>query len=184
MIIPVDPIYFEYGLDCLTCFAPDKTPSIIYAGFSGIKHGTHWLPGDPNLPNYIFRMYQYEACRWQGMIGGMRATYTIQSSLTRLTITKSIHYYVFYADPTNTCVINFQNQIGIGANEKFYGGEAAVFWLEPPEPESIAELSDLFGIPKNDQTTVLVYPVPTNEQVAKLQNFTAQIKISIKREFP
>lgn len=183
MNIPVDPEEYDYGDDCLLCHPAGETPKNIYASFSNIKRGATWVPGDADPPNEIYKLTQIAACMWDFTKAPLYFFHRKTATSTILSITYNAVLFAFVAQPPVVCGINFTNGIVNPAGVKYYGGEATIAWIEPSEEESLAELCNLFGIPTEAQTTALMYPVTPAKQVAKLQNFEENIKISIKRDF-
>lgn len=182
MIIPIDPDEYEYGGDCVACWPASSTPRYVYASFSNILRGNDWVPGDPDPPSETFKLTQDLTCRWTFSTATLQFFYEPTLDVTGLSIGLVANGVVFLGI-AGPCAINFVNFIQNPVGNKYYGGEASAFWIEPPESPSIGVLCDLLGIPQVQETTALVYPIQPEKQVAKLQNFTENIKISIKRDF-
>lgn len=183
MEIPVDPEQLLYGQNCNICFAPSFTPFYIYFSYTGILRGDLWAGGDPDPPNEIYKLDQIHPCIWEATVNGLKIVYNTGLGQTIVGITHPAVGEIFGAEPAGNCLQEFINDHQVPHNRKYYSGSAYVTWIEPPEYNSLSALCDLFNIPQNNETTALPYPVDPDQYVVKLQNFTENIKISIKRDF-
>jgi len=100
----------DYGDDCLTCFAADKTPRYLWGSLRDVQKGNGWMPIFPEPPNGDFMLTQHPIvpCFWSGAIGGFTITFETAGPGTLIIIWHPIAGGAFRGFSANDCVWFFE----------------------------------------------------------------------------
>lgn len=136
LIIPPEPDPFSD--DDTECFPAGKTPSIMYAAFTGIIKGADWSDAFPEPPNQIFTLPRREgkpyiwhmnAGFWDVFYEAKGGAFPPWQSWLRLWYNGPPLYTVFSTHIVATCVTGFENGVTEPPNKRWIGGYGSVWHL-------------------------------------------------------
>lgn len=183
MGIETDPIGYEYGNNCLACWAPGLTPKNLVVDIEGVTRGALWAPGMPDPPNGRYLLTQgVIPCQWLFDVAG-----TVGSYHTGIPGSQLLLYWfavpMFLGNSGNSCVFSFTNTLTCPTNE-YCGGRAIVFQLEPiggvPSITDIMELINMKGRPSRKTE---IFPLDNQHLVAMFADLVESTRIRIKYDF-
>lgn len=184
MGIETDPIEWEYGNNCLTCWDAGMTPKLLIASVSGIKIGGAWNPAMPMPPNGIHILTQdISPCYFKGRPAPINDYYETSIPGSRLIINATAMVTAFDGASGNNCVFEFANT-QVNPALAYYGGRGAVAQGTPgSSPISIADLLELLNMDGRESRKFEFFPLDSSHIVAMFADQVESTRIRFKYKF-
>lgn len=183
MGIPTNPDDYLYGPNCLTCWAPNKTPKDLYASFSGIMTGATWEDWMGAAPNEIFKLSSAVPCLWTAYHEPRDIRFGITAPSSGLSIEIDFAWFAFTATNAPPCDFHFVNAL-VDPGLDFYGGQAIVVQKEAgSSAPSLADIAALLNMDGRESRMSEVFPLDNTHLVAMFADLLESTRIRIKYDF-
>lgn len=139
MPTPITP-----GNDCLACFLPNETPTLVKCFFGGIEKGRKWVDTLPPPPNGYFDLIQFETnpCAWRAIgipMISMNWDPNVQlAPHSALNVDTAIPPFLFTGHQNDPCKRYFTNEITNWFNNWYINGWGMI--ATPHEMQSWIEM--------------------------------------------
>lgn len=174
----------SYGNDCAFCWAPGKTPAIIFIRFTGIKTGDLWVPGDGSAPNYETSLPQRsDPCEFFRTLGPIDFATNFFVNRVWVIIAGWPWGLAFDGTVMQPCVSYVPNDRIVPAGNHFYGGAAQLGFLPGTTVSAIHHVQDQLNMEHSNETFASPLPLDAVNSVMRFGRRFDATNILVKTEF-